>query len=399
MGVRVRHAKIVQENDNPVEASPRDPVVQSRHMSGASPADFREKLQRVRTFFTETGRGALIIGRRDNFAWFTGGGDNTVVRNSELGFSLLVITETSVIHVAQVMDGPRILDEELQGLDAEPVFLRWYEHSREQRAAELVKGLKAVSDIPIEGAAYLPKEVARLHYPLTAAEIEKCRIIGRKTEEIIAKVAASISPGMREREVEGMFLAEYAHEGMSCDVLLIGSDERIGKYRHPSPSDKAIDRLVLLHPAVRKWGLHANVTRMLYFGDRVPSEVAARYDAACRIETAAVSLCIPGRKFSEILEVEKRIYGETGFPEEWRNHYQGGITGYILADPTLCVDPDAVVRPNQAFDWFITITGAKVEELSISGTRPEVLSACGAWPLKKYAHNGMELHLPEILRR
>jgi len=399
MAVRERHAKIVQENDNPVEAYAGGPVVQSEHMSGASPADFREKLTRVRTFLAETGRGALIIGRRDNFAWFTSGGDNSVVRNSELGFSLLVITETSVIHVAQVMDGPRILDEELQGLDVEPVFLRWYEHSREQRAAELVKGLKAVSDIPIDGAACLPKEIGRLHYPLTAAEIERCRTIGRKTEEVIAKVAAAVIPGMREREVEGMFLAEYAREGMSCDVLLIGSDERIGKYRHPSASDKAIERLVLLHPAVRKWGLHANVTRMMHFGDRVPVDVADRYDAACRIEAAAVSMCVPGRKFSEILEVEKSIYREMGFPEEWRNHYQGGITGYTLADPTLCMDPDAVVRPGQVFDWFITLTGAKVEELSISGTTPEVLSACGAWPLKRYEHKGVELHLPEILRR
>jgi antitoxin VapB len=138
---------------------------------------------------------------------------------------------------------------------------------------------------------------------------------------------------------------------------------------------------------------------MLYFGDRIPPDVAARYDAACRIEAAAISLCVPGRKFSEILEVEKTIYRETGFPEEWRNHYQGGITGYVLADPTLCMDPDSVVRPNQAFDWFITITGVKVEELSISGARPEVLSACGAWPLKSYVRDGVTLHMPEILRR
>ena len=212
-------------------------------------------------------------------------------------------------------------------------------------------------------------------------------------------MAAAISPGMREREVERMFIAEYAGEGMSCDVLLIGSDERIAKYRHPSPADKTIDRLVLLHPAVRKWGLHANVTRMVYFGDRIPSDLAQRYDAACRIEAAAVSLCVPGRTFAEILEVQKGVYRETGFPEEWRNHYQGGITGYILADPTLCMDPEAAVQPDQAFDWFVTITGAKVEELAISGPKPEILSACGAWPRQRYEHAGVELLLPQILGR
>ena len=367
-------------------------------MSETRPGDFDQKLRKIRAYLDETGRGALVIGRRDNFSWLTGGGDNAVVRNSELGFSLLAITENKVFHVAQTMDGPRILDEELIDFDVEPVFLRWYESSREDRATDLVKGLKTVSDIPIGGAECLPQEITGLHYPFTPTEVERCRTIGRTTELIIAKVAASMTPGMQEREVERMFLAEYAHAGFSCDVLLIGSDERIAKYRHPCPSDKTIDRLVLLHSAVRKWGLHANVTRMVSFGDRLPPDVASRYEAACRIQAAAISLCTPGRKFADILEAEKSLYRETGFEDEWRNHYQGGITGYILADPTLCMDPDAQVQPSQVFDWFITITGVKVEELSISGTRPGILSACGAWPVTRYEYGGTVLDLPDILR-
>ena len=362
-------------------------------------ADFRTKLARIRALLEETGRGALVIGRRDNFSWLTSGGDNSVVRSSDLGFSLLVVTKSSVFHIAQTMDGARILDEELQGCDVEPVFLRWYEISREQRAAELVKGLRAVADIAIDGAECRPGDIVRLHYPLTASEVEKCRIIGRTTELIIAKVGAAITPGMRESEVEAAFISEYAQAGMACDVLLIGSDERIAKYRHPRPSEKPVGRLVLLHPAVRKWGLHANVTRMMCFGDPVPSDIAERYEAACSIQAAAILCCRPGRKFRDILEVQKGLYRQTGFPEEWRNHYQGGITGYILADPTLCMDPDAEVQPGQVFDWFITITGAKVEELSISGSKPAVLSACGAWPLKRYEYDGATLDLPAILVR
>ncbi len=180
----------------------------------------------------------------------------------------------------------------------------------------------------------------------------------------------------------------------------MGSDERIAKYRHPTPTEKRVERLVLLHPAARKWGLHANVSRMVHFGDRVPVEVEKKYEAACRIEATAISLCTPGRKFSEILESEKRAYAETGFPDEWRNHFQGGVTGYILADPTLCRDPEAAVSVDQAFDWFITITGVKVEELSITaGGRPEVLSAAGGWPVREWTENGVTLRLPGILKR
>lgn len=42
---------------------------------------------------------------------------------------------------------------------------------------------------------------------------------------------------------------------------------------------------------------------------------------------------------------------------------------------------DLSVSINQAYDWFITITGVKVEELSINANNNiEVTSVNGAWP-------------------
>ena len=362
--------------------------------------EVREKRARIARFLRENGFNALVLGRRDNFAWFTGGGENAVVKTSENGFGILVITEDSLSLVAQVMDGPRIVEEELRGLDVEPVFLRWYEQSREEKVGALLKGKKVVSDFPIEGARCLPREITALHYPLTAGEISKCRVIGRTTERIVAKVAREIAPGMREREVEAMLLSECSREGMSCDVLLVGSDERLVSYRHPVPTEKKIGRVVLLHPAARKWGLHANVTRMVSFEDPIPEDLARRHEAASRVAAAAILQCIPGRRFCDILEVQKSVFRATGFAEEWREHYQGGITGYVLCDPTLSMDPRSVVGPNQVFDWFCTIAGAKVEELSMSAqSGPEVLSIGGDWPLCSYEYDGREVRLPQILRR
>lgn len=338
------------------------------------------------------------MARRDNFAWFSGGGDNTVVRTSEQGFGILVITMRRAFLVAQLMDGPRLMDEELAGIDVEPVILRWCEEEKGDKARSLAGPGRIASDIPLAGTELMQKEIALLHYPLLPNEIERCRALGKKTEEIIAHVAASIRPGVREREIEAMFTCEYAREGMSCDVLLIGGDERIARYRHPLPTEKKVEKLVLLHPAARKWGLHANVTRMVSIGE--PSdEIARTYDAANRVLAAAVSLSVPGQSFAGILERQKQAYRETGFPEEWRNHYQGGITGYVLADATLCNDPKATVTHDQAFDWFVTITGVKAEELVISTENgPEVISTCGKWPLREYSREGFTVKLPEILR-
>lgn len=360
--------------------------------------EVREKQRRIREFFDKTGYEAMVIGRQDNFAWFTCGGNNRVIVTSEVGFSILVIVRDRIYIVSQVMDGPRVMDEEIKGLDVEPVFLKWHEQSREEKASQIIKGLKAISDIPICGADFAPGEIYKLHYPLTCKEIEKCRWIGAKTEEIIRKVADELKPGMSEHEIEALFLYEYGRNNMTPEVLLVGSDERIPKYRHSNPSDKKIGKLVLLHPAVRKWGLHANVTRMVYFGDSVPDDVAGKYEAANMLEAQAISMCVPGEKFCNILEARKKLLADMGFEDEWEKHYPGGITGYLLCDATVCGNPDAEVVINQAYDWFITITGVKVEEFSINtAAGREVLSATGKWPLKEYSYNGQSFKLPQIL--
>ena len=358
------------------------------------------KASRVREFLETKGYDIMVIGRQDNFAWFTDGGNNRVVLPSEAGFSILVITAKDIFLVSQVMDGRRVLEEELQGLDIQYAPLYWYEASREEKVLELTGGGRVISDISIKGADYMLSEIYKLHYPLTRREIDKLKWLGEKTDEILFKIVQETKPGMSEHEVEAMFMCEYGKYNISCDVLLVGSDERIFKYRHPNPSDKKIDRYVLLHPAVRKWGLHANVTRLVYFGDTIPQEIGKKYEAACSIEAAAMSMCIPGTSFSDILKEQKRLYSEFGYGDEWRYHYQGGITGYMVADPTLCMNPENIVCENQAYDWFITITGVKVEELGINtGNCRDIPSVSGKWPSKEYHFNGSSFRLPVILNR
>ena len=72
----------------------------------------------------------------------------------------------------------------------------------------------------------------------------------------------------------------------------------------------------------------------------------------------------PGVKFADILSRQKQWYAEQGYPEEWRNHFQGGPTGYVIVDAGRCLT-DKVVQVNQPYEWFITITGTKMGELAL----------------------------------
>lgn len=355
------------------------------------------KEKRIREYLRENDYDAMILGRKDNFAWFTDGGSSNVIVPSEIGFSIIVVTKTQKYLVSQVMDGTRTKYEELKDIDIEYVPLYWYEKSRQEKALELANSKKIISDIPMEGVSYLPKEIYKLHYPLTEKEVNKLRYLGHKTEEILTKVAISVKPGMTEHEIEAILLYEYGKNNIQCDVLLVGSDKRIFDYRHPCPSSKAIDKYVLLHTAIRKWGLHANVTRSIYFGDSIPREIQTKYDAVSQIEAAAISMCQPGTSYHDILLEQKKLYKEFGYEDEWKKHYPGGITGYMVCDAELSFDRKNVTRINEAYDWFITITGTKVEELCITTNKgQEILSVTGIWPTKEYSHSNKKFKLPVI---
>ena len=357
------------------------------------------KLKRIRDYILENDYTGMILGRQDNFNWITSGGNSRVVVPKDEGFGAIVVTQQQVYLVAQVMDGSRIMDEEMQNLDAEYVPLRWYEESILERAVKLA-GANPVSDVMITGSQNRLRDIYDLHFPLTQEEMERLKKLGFISDYILHKVAKEIQPGMVDYEVEAMLLYEYAKHNIQCDVLLIGTDDRIYKYRHPSPAGRELGRYVLLHPAVRSGGLHCNITRSVYFGDSLPKEIEKAYHAVSQIEVYCMSMCRPGNRWSDILEGQKMLLKELGFEEEWKGHYPGGRTGYFVCQADLSMNRENRIVENEAYDWFITVTGAKVEELAVNHDGEIALySHNGSWPGRKITVNDFTMDVPQIMMR
>ena len=134
---------------------------------------------------------------------------------------------------------------------------------------------------------------------------------------------------------------------------------------------------------MRKYGLNSVITRSIYFGEEVPDDIAKKYQAASTISANCIAHSVPGTKFSSILAMQRELYKELGYEDEWKNHFQGGITGYIPNDSSLCLDPEAEMVEDQTYNWFVTITGVNTEDVYLSGkTGGETLTITGAWPLK-----------------
>jgi Xaa-Pro aminopeptidase len=216
------------------------------------------------------------------------------------------------------MDGQRIMDEELGGLPLEYVPLRWYEESALDRALKLA-GERPAADVPCRADCPL-SDIYDLHFPYTPGEIARFHEIGEIADHVLTRVAGEIKPGMTDYEAEAMLLYEFGKLGAIVDVALVGTDERIFKYRHPNPSGAHLGKYVLLTPAVRYKGLHCNIARSVYFGDSLPREIENAYEAVRQISANCMALCQTGASYQDILSEHKALLNEFGYPEEWRGH-------------------------------------------------------------------------------
>jgi len=87
-------------------------------------------------------------------------------------------------------------------------------------------------------------------------------------------------------------------------------------------------------------------------------------------------------------------------PDEWQLHFQGGITGYTLADPARCLDPEARAVQRQAYDYFITVTGAKFEEcMLLTEQGVEFVSQGPNWPLRTVSTPQGHVSISDVLIR
>jgi antitoxin VapB len=360
-------------------------------------ADAFSKQERLRAFLEEQGLDAVALGRQDNVAWLTAGGDNRVITTTEAGFAYLVITRDRKWLVSHSMDGQRFMDEQVRGQGYELVTLFWHQGTPEQKVLELTSGMALGVDVALPGARLLGRELVDLHYPLTELDLERCRWIGQTANKILSQVAHDLKPSVSEQEVAARLLYEYAREGLTVDVLIVGFDERISRYRHPMPTAHRLKRYALLHPAARRWGLHANVTRLVHF-DEPPSNIRRAMDGVATIGARVASMLAPGIRFSDILTEQIGLYRKLGYPGEWMYHFQGGITGYVLADATRCTDQEARLVGRQAYDYFITITGAKFEELTLlTEAGPEMPSLGPGWPVRTVQTRSGEILVPDVL--
>jgi antitoxin VapB len=322
--------------------------------------ELNAKHEKLVEWLKAQGLAGVLIRRNENVAWATGGAvELRVLTPGETGVASLLVTAAGKrYYFTTENEAPRLHDEEFGALDFEPVIFPWYADDTAAAAGKLAGGPLG-SDTP--GAGLTAVNLFPLRAALSDSEIARYRWLGAGTAAATAEALYQVEPGLSEYDLEAITASGLLRRGILPSVALYAVDDRILKYKHAVPRGKRLKQYAMLNLCSRKWGLAISITRFVHFGP-LPEELAARFEAAAKVNAALMNATRPGATSAELFRVAQAAYAAVGFPGEEQFHHQGGPTGYGEREWVATPNGTEVVVNSQAFAWNPSIRGGKAED-------------------------------------
>jgi Xaa-Pro aminopeptidase len=382
-----------------------EPVPDNGVNSFSMTTETAEKVDRIVRMLTAENLGGVLLRSQHNFSWLTAGARNGIDLSRESGAGGLVVRQDGKCFVlANRIEMPRLLAEELPESDFEPVELPWEDEYAspaflvDKARALLGQGDLLGSDLPLNAnTRTVEAAVARCRYQLTAPELKRFGSLGLDAGQAISELVRTLEPGQTEREVAAQVVSALAARGAYAVVTLIAADERIKSFRHPVPTDLKWKKVLLVVACARRGGLIASLTRIVCSGS-LPDELRRRTIAAARVNAQLLAATRPGATGAELYKLAAQTYASEGFEGEERLHHQGGACGYRTRDWVAQPLSAQQVCLNQAFAWNPSVTGTKVEETCVAfADGVELITATPDWPQISVKVNGRAYQSPDVL--
>jgi antitoxin VapB len=329
-----------------------------------------EKSRRLRGFCRKLGRAGVLLRRRSNIAWITDGADVHCDTGQATGVAAVLWTPRRRVVLTNTIEAPRLRAEEFGKGWSFDVVDWWRDRGMPRRSY--------ATDWPDDADG-----IASLRAPLTARESARARELGRDCAELMQTYLHRVRRGVSEHEVAGALSAALRARGIHAPVLLVAADDRVARFRHPIPTHRRVEKLLMLVACAQRHGLIVAMTRLVHFG-RVPAALARKHAAVCAVDETMIDATLPGVRWSAILAAGIRAYREQGFAKEWKLHHQGGPMGYEGRDIFVTPTTPGQVVATQMVGWNPSISGTKSEDTILTrtaGRAPEVLTAMSDWPM------------------
>ena len=350
--------------------------------------------------------GGVLLNSQHNFAWLTGGANNGIDVSRENGAASLVIRNDGKKFVlANNIEMPRMLEEEISADEFEPVGFDWTDEKSSpdflpNRALSMLKsGDMLGADLLINASIpIIEGDIARCRYQLTDAEIERLRRLGSDAGETLGGLIKTLRIGESESEIARRTTDLLAAKNIRSVVTLVAADQRIQKFRHPVPTEKQWKKVLLIVVCAKRQGLIVSLSRIVCDG-KIPAELRKRTDACARVNAKILAATKPGATGAELFKIAADAYAAEDFAGEEKLHHQGGAAGYKTRDWVAHPKSSEIVECRQAFAWNPSITGTKTEEtIIVSGENEiEIITGTPGFPQITIEIDGREYLSPDVL--
>ena len=357
------------------------------------------KRERIYSLLDEMKMEALLLMKHPNFSWITAGGKNFVANCFDNGATAILITKRQCYAICNVIEGPRILEEEqLPKLGFELLTYGWEENRLEEFIKKYVTSMdKVLSDTPCDRAVVDNNRISELRYCLTENELGRYRYLGDTISMALENYLPTIRPGMTELEIAGGISQALWKYNIEQVMHLVSADERSCRFRHGLPTDKKLEHNLIVSINGRYKGLVTTVSRMIYFG-KPEEKLKEQYRNCSEMECKTVAEAAIGADELNMYQRLKQEYLDKGYVGMFEKHGQGGCQGYWPRDYMITPKSHHKIRKNQAYCFNPVVDGTKSEDsFFVTEAGPVFITRPISYPKLKYSVNGITMERPDLL--
>ncbi len=359
------------------------------------------KLARLRELMWRRGVDALHLATIANTAWLTAGAATYVDESVDTAACALLVTPDEAVVLTDPIEEPRLRAEErLDALGFGFVVEPWY--ARGQALRQRIAARRLCVDTPLatmqsRSCVDLNADLVAMRSLLRAGEQRRLRAGATFAAAAMWEAIHALAPGMTELDAAATLAAASRRSGGAATVTLVGSDDRIARFRHPLPTAKVIERQAMLVLCLRFQGLVSALTRTVYFGE-APESLRNLVAAVARVDAEVIATTRPGRTLGEMYDLLRAAYAREGAPDAIEQHHQGGTIAYLGRETLARPGSLARIEVGQAFAWNPSLRGAKSEDtILLTADGPEILTVMEGWPTLAIESDAGVVARPAIL--
>lgn len=352
--------------------------------------DFRIKIKAIRSILSVKGFDGVELKSQSNFSYVTRG-RGFIGLASVMACASLFVTNNRIVLIGENIDAKRLYEEQLMSNpDVELVLFPWDEPEKRSVLVEkFTKGLSIATESEIEN------ELFKIRTSLSDYDKEDLRKLSLEAALVVENICKKLKPGISEYALAGEISKQLWENNIEPITLLIAFDERALKFRHPVMTANQLENYALVGICGRRNGLIVSLTRDVLI--KHDSEMIEKHEKCARINAAFWNGLIPGKQVSEVFSQGVAQYEVEGDSVEYKEHHQGGLTGFIPRELRATFESEHIVRSGEAYAFNPTFKGAKVEDtVLVTDNGLEVLTYTDNYAYETCEVGGKNIKIPTV---